>query len=109
VLKPGDHIARLGGDAFVALVEHVRHESDAAHVAARLADALGNPFELSHGPSVVGVSVGIALYPRDASNENALLHAADLAMYSAKSGRGGCYRFYGPELANLRGYDDSKR
>ena len=109
VLKPGDHIARLGGDEFVALVEQVRDESDAAHVAARLADAVRNPFELSRGRSAVGVSVGIALYPRDAGNDNALLHVADLAMYSVKSDGGGCYRFYGPELANLHGCRDSKQ
>jgi diguanylate cyclase (GGDEF)-like protein len=109
VLKPTDHIARLGGDEFVALVEQVRHESDAEHVAQRLANALRNPFELSYGRSEVGVSVGIALYPRDASSENALLHVADLAMYSAKSNEGGCYRFYRPELANLHGCNGSKQ
>jgi hypothetical protein len=109
VLKPTGHIARLRGDEFVALVEQVRHESDAAHVAERLAHALENPFELSYGRSVVSVSVGIALHPRDAGNENALLHRADLAMYSAKSNAGGCYRFYGPELANLHGRNDSKQ
>jgi diguanylate cyclase (GGDEF)-like protein len=106
VLKPGDHIARLGGDEFVALVAQVSQESDAAHVAARLADALDNPFELSCARVAIGISVGIALYPRDAVDADGLLRAADRAMYSAKARKGagklGAYRFYAPELAKLR-------
>ena len=112
VLKPTDHIARLGGDEFVALIEQVRQESDAAHVAARLADALDNPFELSWGSGAVGVSVGIALYPRDAANADGLLRAGDRAMYAAKARKGagkvGAYRFCAPEVANLDVSGDSK-
>ena len=106
VLKPGDHIARLGGDEFVALVAQVTQQSDAAHVAARLADALDNPFELSCARVAIGISVGIALYPRDAVDADGLLRAADRAMYSAKARKGagklGAYQFYAPELAKLR-------
>jgi diguanylate cyclase (GGDEF)-like protein len=89
VLKPGDHIVRLGGDEFVALIERIESEADASHVAARLADALRSPFELLHARAMIGISAGIALYPRDAQAEDALLNAADRAMYAAKSARKG--------------------
>jgi len=100
VLKPGDQLVRLGGDEFVALIERIESEADAANVATRLTESLRNPFELMHGRALVGLSIGIALYPRDAQNEDALLHAADLAMYAAKGAGKGRYRFHRALAAN---------
>jgi diguanylate cyclase (GGDEF)-like protein len=100
VLKPGDHIVRLGGDEFIAVIEHVQCDTDAAHVAARLAEALRNPFELERCHCMIGVSAGIALYPRDGGDAEALLHAADLAMYGAKSAGKGRYQFYAPAMVS---------
>jgi diguanylate cyclase (GGDEF)-like protein len=100
VLKPGDQLVRLGGDEFVALIERVESEADAANVATRLVESLRNPFELMHGRALVGLSIGIALYPRDAQSEDALMHAADLAMYAAKGAGKGRYQFHRTLAAN---------
>jgi diguanylate cyclase (GGDEF)-like protein len=97
VLKPCDAIARHGGDEFIIIVEQVVSESDASHVASRMAEVLKNPFELSHGRSSVGASIGISLYPRDAGTAQDLVRNADLAMYHAKSRGKGHYRFYEPD------------
>jgi diguanylate cyclase (GGDEF)-like protein len=94
VLKPGDHIVRLGGDEFLAVIERIECDTDASHVATRLAEALRNPFELMHGRAMVGMSAGIALYPRDARDAQALVNAADTAMYAAKTAGKGRYRFH---------------
>jgi diguanylate cyclase (GGDEF)-like protein len=98
---------RLGGDEFLALVEHIDCDTDAAHVAMRLADALRNPFELAHGRALIGVSTGIALYPRDAQEAKTLIDAADAAMYAAKSAGKGRYRFHAPLQQNQRASCDS--
>jgi diguanylate cyclase (GGDEF)-like protein len=98
-LKPSDHIVRQGGDEFIVVIEHVRHRSDAAHVARRMTQVLGNPFELSHGASQVGVSIGISLFPADGRQAEALLRCADLAMYQAKGAGKGTYRFHAPATA----------
>jgi diguanylate cyclase (GGDEF)-like protein len=100
VLKPSDNIARHGGDEFIIVVEQVVSESDASHVAHRMAEVLKNPFELSHGRNAVGASIGISLYPRDGKEPEQLLKCADLAMYHAKSKGKGHYRFYEPGFLN---------
>ncbi|MGI4847858.1 MAG: diguanylate cyclase domain-containing protein [Janthinobacterium lividum] len=97
-LKPGDHIVRHGGDEFIIVIENVFHRSDAAHVAQRMADVLKNPFELCHGRSKVGASIGISLYPEDGVNPEQLLRCADLAMYQAKGSGKGRHRFYDTSL-----------
>jgi diguanylate cyclase (GGDEF)-like protein len=107
VLKPGDQIVRLGGDEFVALIERIESDTDASHVAMRLGEALRNPFELAHGRTMIGMSAGIALYPRDATDGNALLNAADMAMYAAKSAGKGRYRFHRAYAENRRASCDS--
>jgi diguanylate cyclase (GGDEF)-like protein len=97
-LKPTDYIARHGGDEFIIIIEHVSSESDASHVAQRMAEVLRNPFELSHGRNAIGASIGISLYPRDGDSAEELLRKSDLALYFAKSEGKGHYRFFEPEL-----------
>lgn len=93
-LKPGDHIVRHGGDEFIIVIENMLHRSDAAQVAQRMADVLSKPFELGHGRSRVGASVGISLYPDDGDSPELLMRCADLAMYRAKGDGKGHHRFY---------------
>lgn len=100
-LKPGDHIVRHGGDEFIIVIENVIHRCDAAHVAQRMTDVLRNPFELRHGRSRVGASVGISLYPDDGDSPERLMRCADLAMYQAKGDGKGSHRFYDPAFAAL--------
>lgn len=86
-LRPGDILARLGGDEFAALVPTVRSRSDVEEIALRLERCFDEHFTeegyVLHGSA----SVGIALYPEDASTRDLLLHAADAAMYAAKNAK----------------------
>lgn len=89
-VRGDDVVARLGGDEFVVLVEGLAAADDVARIAAKLVCSLAQPFNIDHQSVTIGVSIGIALFPRDGTNPATLLAAADTAMYQAKhQGRGG--------------------
>jgi diguanylate cyclase (GGDEF)-like protein len=101
-LRPGDLAARLGGDEFAVVCDATRDEADALVIAARVADALREPYALAGGAGgevFVPASIGIALSDGDAApTSEALLRNADLAMYRAKQrGRDRC-ELYDDEL-----------
>jgi diguanylate cyclase len=87
-----DMIARLGGDEFVAITTF-EDDSQLASLADRLFAALTAPLEFDHFAARVGASIGVAVYPRDAADAEALANNADLAMYRAKceGSSGPCY------------------
>lgn len=77
-------VARVGGDEFAAIVEHVRDRNDLQRVGYRIEQALALPFVVGRRDLSLGVSVGGALYPDDAEDPDTLLVMADAAMYEAK-------------------------
>lgn len=91
-------IYRLGGDEFAILIDNNPDIGSSAVIANNVVDAFLNPFELARDRVVVGVSIGIVLYPEDDQNEQALLRKADIAMYHAKSAGGNRYQFYSESL-----------
>jgi diguanylate cyclase (GGDEF)-like protein len=94
-------IARLGGDEF-AVIEHVTIPVvEATALAERIREALCEPFDLGDHQVTTGASVGIAIAPRDGTDTDEILKNADLALYSAKSGARGSFRFFEPELDQL--------
>ncbi|WP_421121412.1 EAL domain-containing protein [Aquihabitans daechungensis] len=82
-LRPGDLVARVGGDEFVVLCPDLSGAEEVAVLAARLTDALAAPIDLPGGRVVVSASIGVvhAIGPADPSE---LLQDSDLAMYDAK-------------------------
>lgn len=99
VLRDTDTIARFGGDEFMVLLPGATNEVDIHTVARRLLVALQPPFELGNRQLYVSSSIGGALYPRDGNTEEALLGAADAAMYQAKEAQGGhCVVYDGSRL-----------
>ena len=87
LLREGDFAARLGGDEFAA-VHRLRDEHSLAAFLEHLWSALTGPVQLEGQPYLPGASVGVALYPRDATKLETLLNNADLALYRAKKSRG---------------------
>lgn len=94
-------IARLGGDEF-AVIDYVTNPAvEAAAVAENIRKALCEPFDLGDHRVTVGTSIGIAIAPRDGNDSDVLMKSADLALYSAKGGGRGAFRFFEPELDEL--------
>jgi diguanylate cyclase (GGDEF)-like protein len=92
-VRPGDLVARLGGDEFAVLLPSVREVGAAREVAARLRAALSDPIRLEGMSFDIEASVGIALYPDDATGFELLMQHADVAMYLAKERRSGVERY----------------
>ncbi|HZP58048.1 MAG TPA: EAL domain-containing protein [Dehalococcoidia bacterium] len=94
-LRPGDTVARLGGDEFAILLEDVAAVEDATAVTQRIFEHLEPPFRLEGKELIVRASVGIAVSaPGEATEADALLRDADVAMYVAKSHGKGRYEVF---------------
>ncbi|AZG73980.1 EAL domain-containing protein [Shewanella livingstonensis] len=89
---------RLGGDEFALLVDQHPDIGSCAAIATQVINCLKPAFTLNNDSLVLGISIGIVLYPEDEQNEQALLRKADIAMYHAKSGGGNRYQFYSESL-----------
>ncbi|HYC45411.1 MAG TPA: EAL domain-containing protein [Burkholderiales bacterium] len=97
-IRDTDTLARLAGDEFSIIVEHVRHVDDAVVVADKIISALSKPLVIDGQEIFVTVSIGIAMFPFSADSIEQLVQAADIALYRVKDqGRNG-YEFYSPEM-----------
>ena len=94
-LRESDTFARIGGDEFAVILPDIARREEAQTVARKIIAALALPFPLgSQGHSAeIGTSIGIALYPADGRDADALVTSADAAMYGAKHAESG-FRFF---------------
>jgi diguanylate cyclase (GGDEF)-like protein/PAS domain S-box-containing protein len=94
-VRTRDTVARLGGDEFVIVLEEVDAPQAAARIAEDVITRLSAPVELAPDCRVeIGASVGIALFPDDASEAGRLIDCADEALYAAKAAGRNTFRFY---------------
>jgi diguanylate cyclase (GGDEF)-like protein len=84
-LRGSDCVCRIGGDEFAVILQDVPGHNEAAVVAGKILNELVQPVWIDNSEIYVGASIGIGLFPDDASDMNALLRCADVAMYYAKS------------------------
>ncbi len=100
-LLRGHHtLARLGGDEFVLLVE-ITDPNDAAAIADMLVKAIDVPFVISRYELVISLSIGIAVYPGDGTDERELMFNADAAMYHTKNNGRNSYSFFQPSMNTI--------
>jgi len=98
LLRVDDTIARIGGDEFVVLLESFRGPTHLGQVAQKIIEAVEQPVLLVESEVSIGASIGIALYPDDANDSNALLRHADVAMYHAKQLGRNTFQFFTPRM-----------
>ena len=87
-------LARFGGDEFVILIQNGDVRSTATLLAETLVKELGQPLVVEGRQVFLGTSIGVTLFPEDASGATALMKNGDIAMYQAKVAGKNCYRFY---------------
>ncbi|MBB1606920.1 MULTISPECIES: bifunctional diguanylate cyclase/phosphodiesterase [unclassified Pseudomonas] len=96
-LRPGDHLARFGGDEFVVLLDDMANLADAEQVAQRMLDCLHQPLHLDGRTLVVSASIGITGLIAEGQAIDTL-QAADLALYRAKEAGKAQYARFSSEL-----------
>lgn len=94
-VRKGDTVARLGGDEFVIILPRIKNHEEASLVAQRILTYFRQPISLQGGLAAqLGASIGISLFPSDATTADQLLAAADRAMYNSKQFGSHAYSFY---------------
>jgi len=106
-VRPTDMVSRFAGDEFAVLLEEVADTEEALSIAHRIRDSLAMPHDLGGKEVISGASIGVVMGHRSENSIEELIHAADTAMYRAKSQRRGQVQLYDDSLraANSRVLD----
>ena len=100
-IRNQDIVARRGGDEFTVLITDAGTRDDIAHLAHKLVGMLTDPMQLEGHRVLVSASIGIAMFPDDAPTPEALIRAADAALYRSKANGRRTFGFYTEELTRL--------
>jgi diguanylate cyclase (GGDEF)-like protein/PAS domain S-box-containing protein len=83
-IRERDVLARFGGDEFIVILDKLHAREDAALVAQSLIHEISKPFHVQEHDVAIGASIGISIFPDDATDGDELIRQADCAMYAAK-------------------------
>ena len=97
-LRAEDTVARLGGDEFILILENIESDAAIAGVATKLLQNVSEPITVMGSEIRPHASLGVSVFPNDAQDRDALVRAADTAMYAAKEGGRNRLAFYAPEM-----------
>ncbi|MDQ9172400.1 EAL domain-containing protein [Oxalobacteraceae bacterium R-40] len=97
-IRKQDTVARLGGDEFTIILANIEHFADVETVAKKTLKELARNFSILRQNVHLSASIGITLYPRDASTTEHLIRNADQAMYAAKNAGRNCFAVYTDEM-----------
>jgi diguanylate cyclase (GGDEF)-like protein len=98
IIREEDTLARLGGDEFTIIMGNTHDNSSAAVLAQKVLDTLNQHIDMDETQILIGCSIGISLYPQDASMPTDLIKHADIAMYKSKDLGRNNYNFYASEM-----------
>jgi diguanylate cyclase (GGDEF)-like protein/PAS domain S-box-containing protein len=99
-IRPGDIIGRLGGDEFVIVLSDCDAEG-ASRIASSITEALASPLQLGDRQVPISASMGISIYPDNATDIDTLIQQADAAMYQAKQAGRSTHRFFSADMNSL--------
>ncbi|HMT44265.1 MAG TPA: EAL domain-containing protein, partial [Chakrabartia sp.] len=91
-------IGRLGGDEFQIILPDLDDRGKLGELATKIIQIISLPYAIDNERAVIGTSVGIAIAPYDGLEKDDLLRGSDLALYAAKNGGRGQFRFYSTDL-----------
>jgi diguanylate cyclase (GGDEF)-like protein len=91
-------IGRLGGDEFQIIIPDVDDRGKLGELANKIIQVISQPYDIEDKRANIGTSVGVAVSPYDGVEKEDLIHNADLALYAAKNGGRGQFRFYSADL-----------
>ena len=97
-LAEADTLCRQAGDEFLIVRPEAEDQNELTEFGDRLLSVMAEPIMLELGPMEAGISVGIAVYPDDGRDAEALIRNADTALYAAKGGGRRHYRFFNPQM-----------
>jgi diguanylate cyclase (GGDEF)-like protein len=98
-VRDSDTVSRHGGDEFLILLPQIAQVADAALIATKLLAAVAAPARVGNHALQLTASLGIAVYPQDGSDAEALTKCADVAMYHSKRRSHGGFAFYADCIA----------
>lgn len=98
LLRESDFAARLGGDEFCIICEDLYDAEEAGQLSARLITELNRPYDLNSHSIIPQGSIGISIYPQDATTASQLIQAADTAMYEAKDKGKNGFAYYSDDM-----------
>jgi diguanylate cyclase (GGDEF)-like protein/PAS domain S-box-containing protein len=97
-VRSSDTVARVGGDEFVIVLTQILKIGDVAAIAQKLLAAIGAPIALHEQEITMSASIGICIFPDDATDVGTIMRNADAAMYDAKSSGRNRFQFYTREM-----------
>ncbi len=100
-LRDTDTVSRIGGDEFNILIPELQNRAEAGLVSQKILDAFSKPILLDHHEITISFSIGISLYPDDASSTEELIKNADMAMYHIKGRGKNGYEYFSDHMQSI--------
>ena len=101
LIRASDTLARIGGDEFTILISDLKSDDHLEALSNRIIDTVRQPFDIDGNQVFIGVSIGIAVAPRDGESRTELCRKADIALYHAKSSGRSRFAIFGTEMDSL--------
>jgi diguanylate cyclase (GGDEF)-like protein len=91
-------VGRLGGDEFQVMIPDCDDRGQLGELAEKIINLVAQPYPIDGKQAIIGTSVGVAIAPYDGLEREDMVHSADMALYAAKNGGRGQFRFYSADM-----------